>query len=349
MQKFPDLSIIIVSLNSQRTLSNCLQYIKHQTYPKIKEILLIDGGSTDNTLKIAKTAKLPIKIIYGGYKNNQEARRAIGIIKAKSEICAMIDTDNYIIDKDWLKDMVEPLLNDQTIVASQTLRYDVPKKTSALNRYFGLLGAADPVAYYLRKADRLSWAFNRWNLLGRVLLKKRGYFIIVFDPNNFPTLGANGIVFRRSKLLKSNWGKPENFFHTDVFVDIAKQGLNKFAIVNNKIFHNTADNITTFLLKRKKYMELHYQELNSSRRYSVLNLKKREDIIRLIFYILFSLTLIEPMYESVRGYLKKKDFAWFLHPAVCLGISLIYAQASIFYLFKSGINHFIITRRVATK
>src|SRR3989344_3829584 len=149
MRKYPELSIIIVSLNSQRTLKDCLAYIKKQTYPKIKEVLLVDGGSKDNTLIIAKNSGLPIKIIKAAYENNQEARRAIGIQKAKNEICAMIDTDNFITDKNWLKAMVEPLVDNKLIAASQTLRYSAPKNSSLLNRYFGLLGSADPVAYYL--------------------------------------------------------------------------------------------------------------------------------------------------------------------------------------------------------
>ena len=139
-EKLPKISIIIVTLNSQRTLADCLSHIENQNYENIDEVLVIDGGSTDDTKKIAQSSNLPIHFIRGGYKDNQEARRAIGIEKAQSEICAMIDSDNYITDKNWLKDMIEPLLKNNDIIASQTLRYDAPKNTTILNRYFGLLG-----------------------------------------------------------------------------------------------------------------------------------------------------------------------------------------------------------------
>lgn len=338
MQILPDISIIIVSLNSQRTLKSCLQYIEQQTYPHVKEVLLIDGGSSDNSIEIAKEAHLPIKIVNGRFKNNQEARRAIGIARAKSKICAMIDSDNYIIDKNWLKAMVEPLMDNTSVVASQTLRYAVPKGASSLNRYFGLLGGADPVSYYLKKSDRLSWAFDHWNLLGKVLLRKRNYFIVEFDPNNFPTVGANGIVFKKSKLLRSNWGNPDNFFHTDVYVDIAKKGMNRFAIVNNEIFHNTADTIFTFFQKRKKYMEIHYQKLSTSRRYVVFDPKNTLDVRRLLLFIFYSVTLVEPLFEAIRGYLKKRDSAWFLHPFISLGIAIVYFYSTIAGLFYLALN-----------
>ncbi len=334
----PKISIIIVSLNSERTLHSCLSYIKEQTYSGIDEILLIDGGSTDKTLDIAKRFDLPIKIIHGGYPNNQEARRAIGIEKAKNDICAFIDTDNYIVQKTWFKNMIRPLLEDETIAASQTLRYAVPKNTTILNRYFGLFGAADPVAYYLGKADRLSWAFERWNLLGAVIYENKNYLTVEFDVDNYPTLGCNGIVFRKSTLLKANWGLPENYFHTDVFVDIAKKGYHRFAIVKNEVFHNTADNFINFFEKRKKYMRQHYQNLFLKRRYRIFNSKKPADILKLFFFIIYSLTIIEPLYQSARGYLKKKDLAWFIHPLVCLGIIFVYGQITVHNFVTNLIN-----------
>lgn len=326
-KKNPRLSIIIVSLNSERTIEECLKYIIQQTYSALDEVLLIDGGSTDKTLKIAKRILPTIKIIKGGYKSNQEARRTIGIKKARNKYCVFIDTDNYLLDKNWLLKMILPFLEDNKIIASQTLRYAAPRDTTFLNRYFGLFGAADPIAYYLGKADRLSWAFDRWNLLGNIINENKNYYTIEFDPNNYPTLGCNGIIFNKLILLKSKWGKPENYFHTDVFVDISKLGYNRFAIVKNEIFHNTADNLLTFLAKRKRYMKLHHQNLNSKRRYFVFNRKRGDDIFKLLLAIVYSLTVVVPFLESTRGYFKKRDFAWFLHPIVCLGTIFIYSQA----------------------
>ena len=35
-------------------------------------------------------------------------------------------------------------------------------------------------------------------------------------------------------------------------------------------------------------------------------------------FVIFSLTLIEPIFESIRGYTKIREPAWFLHPLMCL-------------------------------
>lgn len=331
--KYPPISIIIVTLNAERTIRECLRLIKVQNYPNIDEVIIVDGGSKDETLDIARQSGLRVKIIKGGYRDNQEARRAIGIKKAKNEICAFIDSDNFLLEKDWLKQMIEPLLADKEIIATQTLRYAAPKNFSALNRYFGLIGGADPAAYYLGKNDRLSWAYKKWNLLGTVLEDNDKYIKVEFSFDNYPSVGCNGVLFRRSVLLKSNWGKPDNYFHADVFVDIGKLGFNKFGIVKNQIFHMTATGPISFLMKRRKYMRLHHQELNKKRRQLVFDPSKKRDVLNLIKFVIFAFTLLEPFYESVFGYIKKRDVAWFLHPFITLGMALVYIEATINMLF----------------
>lgn len=50
MYKLPKISIVVVTLNNQRTLEECVKRIKEQDYPReLIEYLNIDGGSTDNT------------------------------------------------------------------------------------------------------------------------------------------------------------------------------------------------------------------------------------------------------------------------------------------------------------
>lgn len=340
MNNFPAISIIIVTLNAQRTIKECLKYIEKQSYPNIDEVLIVDGGSSDATLNIASQSNLPIKIIKGGYKDNQEARRSVGVEKAKNEICAFIDSDNYILSKSWLKQMVKPLITEEEIVATQTLRYAVPKNASMLNRYFGLIGGADPVSYYLGKNDRLSWAFSKWNLLGKIRSENKNYLKIEFEPHSYPTVGCNGVLFKKSFLLKSKWGDPENYLHTDVFVDIGKLGYNKFGIVKNEIFHNTAESPVSFLLKRRKYMQMYHQQMNRKRRQLVFDSRNRRDIYKLILFIFFFLTIIEPLTQSIIGYVKKRDTAWFLHPLMCYGMGLIYIEATLRMYFNKLFKNF---------
>ncbi len=49
----PIIALVIATFNSEKTLGQCLDSIIQQTYPH-KKILIIDGKSTDNTLKIIR-------------------------------------------------------------------------------------------------------------------------------------------------------------------------------------------------------------------------------------------------------------------------------------------------------
>ena len=53
MEKLPKISIITPTLNAEETIEACILSVKNQTYLN-KEHLIIDGQSTDGTLKILK-------------------------------------------------------------------------------------------------------------------------------------------------------------------------------------------------------------------------------------------------------------------------------------------------------
>jgi cellulose synthase/poly-beta-1,6-N-acetylglucosamine synthase-like glycosyltransferase len=52
-EKIPKVSFVIPTFNSERTLEECLSSISNQDYPDM-EIIVVDNGSDDKTVEIAK-------------------------------------------------------------------------------------------------------------------------------------------------------------------------------------------------------------------------------------------------------------------------------------------------------
>lgn len=83
-----NVSVIIPTKNSGKTLEACLDSIAKQTYPSI-EIIVVDNFSTDNTIEIAK--KYTNKVFSHGPERCTQ--RNIGVSHATGTYIAVIDSD----------------------------------------------------------------------------------------------------------------------------------------------------------------------------------------------------------------------------------------------------------------
>lgn len=52
--EFPGISIIVAVYNEEKFIRNCIESLLQQTYPGETEIIISDGGSTDDTCKIVR-------------------------------------------------------------------------------------------------------------------------------------------------------------------------------------------------------------------------------------------------------------------------------------------------------
>src|SRR3990167_5934042 len=102
--KFPTVSVVIPTFNSGKTLDRCLRLVRSQTYSSTIEIILGDGGSTDNTLEIAKKYKAKV-INIPKEKQHAEYNRGVAFNSAKGELVLILDHDNFLPDRSWIRDM----------------------------------------------------------------------------------------------------------------------------------------------------------------------------------------------------------------------------------------------------
>lgn len=94
------LSVVIAALNSENTVGCTLSSVFSNSLPSEEfEVILVDNGSTDNTVEIAK--RYPVKI-FSCAKRGQGAARNLGITKAKGEIICFTDSDT-VVPENWLQ------------------------------------------------------------------------------------------------------------------------------------------------------------------------------------------------------------------------------------------------------
>lgn len=320
----PTISVVIATHNSSRTIGRCLESIRGQQYPQNKiEIIIADGESTDATRAIASPYNIRW-VAVDPSKQSAEYNKATGISHARREIIAMIDHDNVLPHFEWFTNMVRPFLEDQRIVGVETLRYHYDPTTSLLDRYFALFGAGDPLVWYLGKADRLSYIYDTYQASG-MIKDCGGYITVRFKPETMPTIGANGFLVRRDVLMKNASVAPGRYFDMDVNIDLINKGFDTYAFVNDSILHLTGyGNVMSFLKRRLLFLTQYRFGVQKNRRFGKLS---GEDKWRLFWAIVACVTIAIPLYDSIRGWRKIKDSAWFLHPFLCVSFVFIYGYA----------------------
>jgi len=325
-ESFLSISVVMATFNSARTVGRSLKSIRDQDYPQDKiEIIIADGGSKDKTIEIVK--KYNVKVIkVPPALQGAEYNKGTGVNKAKNEILFMLDSDNILPHKKWFRKMIVPFLENKEIVGVEPLRFHYDPKMTLLDRYFALLGGSDPVAYYFGKDSHLSYAFDTYNLFGKSR-DMGAYYLVKFNKNKIPALGGNGAAMRRELLLKEAHADPDHFFHIDVNVDLIRKGYNTYGLFKDSIIHLTNNKVIPFLLRRRFYIEKYHFEDLSKRRYSIYEPKK--DRTNLLMYIIISVTFVKPIYDSIRGFLKVRDVAWFIHPFMCFIMLIVYGVPTV--------------------
>jgi len=119
-------SIIILNFNGKKFLKDCFESLKKQTYQYF-EIILVDNGSTDNSVEFIKNNFPEVKIIAN--KENlgfaQANNQGFKITKGKYFVTLNNDTKT---DKKWLENLVSVAEIDEKIgmVASKILSLKNP-------------------------------------------------------------------------------------------------------------------------------------------------------------------------------------------------------------------------------
>jgi glycosyltransferase involved in cell wall biosynthesis len=321
----PAVSVLVPTLNSERTLAACLDAIRAQDYPReLVEIVVADGGSSDRTVEIARAhgaRVVPNPLVSG------EAGKAAALRAANGDVVALIDSDNIIVGANWLRRMVAPF-TDPSIVATEPIAFSATRSDTVIDRYCAIFGVNDPLCYFLGNYDRMSAASGRWTALSVHTEDCGDYIAVDLDRTPLPTFGANGTLYRRAVL----GGYVGNYLmDIDIPIRIAQETKGwRLAKVRTSVRHLFCRDSRAFMRKQRRRIRDFFAapRTGEARTYPWGGLLG-PGVAR---FVLSCATVVPLVVQSLRAYRRSGDGAAFYHPVACwltlyvYGINFLFAR-----------------------
>ncbi len=317
-----EVSFILGILNVERTLEECLDSILIQEYPKKEyELIVIDGGSTDKTLEIISQYRSKydnLKLIHNPHKlsEGKGMSKDMGISQAKGEFIVLLDGDNILVGKNWLAGMLAPFKSDNSIMASQSLLSYRKGDTNFL-KYVNALGVEDPFAVPNSLVAQVVLYPEKFKL-------HNGYYEHVLDSKDVLFGGANGCVFKK-EVFKTIDGYTRD---VDVFASMAEYSMKVVVPLAPRVYHKTAATLSSFMIKKGVYF---YRFITYDYGWKKFRWVKKglRGKIGFSLQLMYNISILGPLWLSLKQMVKTKRFFWLLHPLFLYFITLEYALISI--------------------
>ena len=219
---WPDIDIVIPTLNCATSLKTTLMSVKDQDYPGYLNIIIVDGGSDDDTIRIAKSFGCEIYIIKNGYMHGLKGAYNFGMKQGKLELIMKLDSDNVLIGNRMIYDLVVPL-------KERSISFAEP------------FTAVDPSSSPLAQFGAV---MEIWKLLP--VLKGMTKYGKYFISSNLSYGLVNCSIFRRSVYnLLGGFASDTLFLY-----EMKRKGINFGAIVpSSKYYHYFSNNTLDFFKK----------------------------------------------------------------------------------------------------
>lgn len=155
------ISIIIPALNEEKYIGLCLESIRQLDYPsELIEVIVVDNGSTDNTVKIAKAFNCKVELFPFV---TVAALRNKGASVAKGDILAFLDADCIVL-KNWINNALSKFKNHEVGIVGCS-QFLLPKNCSWIEKAW-------------KSQIKNKENYVRWIGSGNMIIKKNKFAMI---------------------------------------------------------------------------------------------------------------------------------------------------------------------------
>lgn len=313
-EKYPTISFITATFNSGWCIENSLRSILKQDYPKDKiEILWVDGGSTDNTLELAKKYGVRVvknKLILGdpGY--------AIGGEEARGDFMVFMGHDNELVQNNWIKLMLKPFVDDPETIAAFPHLDNKPTDTW-LSKYVNKF--TDPGNHFVYGYANNPLTFYK---VYPVLKKGDGWEVYDFKPMNHPILEfEQGFMHR-----KIGYHRNKDTWYCGIMavIDLIKEGKQIAYVPDASNYHATLEKgLKQFIKKHRWAADYQLDNRETFGMYKEkFGIKGRKQYLspyrrfRMYLYPFYGISFIFPVLRAIFMYFKDGEKEWTYHPLI---------------------------------
>lgn len=224
-----DIDVIIPTFNSQRSLKRCLDGVFKQDYPWDIKVTIIDGGSSDNTIEIAKKYELKVIVKEGMYGTGLNGARHFGELITNAPFVWLIDSDNVLVENNVAKNLIKPFVKDPSI----------------------------DIVYPSLSIDRDASGFNNWFSVqaiqsNREYLKRCTFIDDYYITNDLAIGIQNCALIKRTSLEQaSGYDSDVRLLDRMRRLNIAKAAIDP----NSHFYHNQVDSVVEFFKKLDRRMK----------------------------------------------------------------------------------------------
>ena len=306
--KQPFFSIIIATYNSEETLKYTLESIAEQTIDVAEvETIIIDGGSSDDTLSIAK--QYGAEILNNPYKLPEYAK-AIGTEYAHGKYVIRMDSDEEFAYKNQLNDRMDFLIKNPNV------KVLLPNRLISGNRglcgmsadYMNTFGDPFSLFVYNTKIDKYdTYAANICDNDGR-------YAIMRFKRDDIYPLADSATTVLSLDYMREKF--PNSYCDIDFTCGAIDRIIDSTELCacakGDDVYHNCSSSIGVYLSKLRFRVVnniFHKEESGFSAREGM----SRKLRYRKILFCLYAAFIPAPIFDSFRLAIKYCNLTYVLH------------------------------------
>lgn len=339
----PLVSVVIATYNSSKTLDKVLLSLKKQTFSaKRLEILIVDGGSTDGTVEIARKYQ-SVRLIRNP-KTEPVYAKFLGYHKAKGRYLMFLDHDEVLLGPRSIEKKISALKEQDKVKVVVGSNYRNPRSYPFVNQYINEFG--DPFSFFVYRISKDERFFLN-SLRKRYRMVRETPDYVTFDTGMIRTLKAPlvELVAGATMIDKEYFQKrfprtlKDPYLLPHLFYFLIKDKKLVSVTKNDAVLHYSSDDLLKYLKKINWRIKNNIYRKNSLGYAGFMGrerFQKDQNKYKKYLFLPYGFLLIPSLVDSLALSLTRRSFRYTLHSVLSFYVSIMIIYH--YLLYKLGVR-----------